>query len=226
MTSTKRSKERPDGGWVIIRQLFDAPVFQFIVAFMGAIFGQKIAPETMVEWAAEKVRERLAGAVAIFCATMDGAEYIAKSMMDARQFIMLRDTVECKFDQGLNVMVGLVKTSLDLTFIDKRIFDLEWSLKGLLKIEMALFWFEADISTENAEKGMTDVGYDPAGIAHLLFFALLHPLLFLRFPLVALGSQIDGYSPFLDGWGGYRGLGLRHRCYVWRVWCRFLGVRK
>lgn len=231
MPSTKRNQNRASGGWANIRKVLDLPVIKFVVAFMTAIFDAKVEPEQMAAWAANECRERLRGAVAIFCAMMNGVEYVVKSAEKAAEpicrYIVLTAEVECNFDKGLATMVEEIKRALGLTYVNSDIFKIEWPWKGLQKLDMALFHFDRDMKTEDAEREMETAGYRPATLAELLFFGLLHPDLFLKYPLVALGSVFDGYSPCLFDWSDVdRSLSLFDRQGRWYRLCRFLGVRK
>ncbi|MFA6006626.1 MAG: hypothetical protein WC764_02795 [Candidatus Paceibacterota bacterium] len=169
--------------------------------------------------------ERIMDAVAGILVPMTEAAKVAVETV--RDFISLRATVECDFDKGLKAVVELVKKALGLTYVNPDVFKIEWSWKGLQNLDMALFHFNRNMSTDAAEKEMDDAGYRPANIAELLFFALFHPELFLSYPLVALGSQFGDYSPCLYGWcGGHRSLSLHLRGGAWYGFSRSLGVRK
>lgn len=98
-------------------------------------------------------------------------------------------------------------------------------------ISAKLFYFNRDISSDDAISEMDKAGYRPATLMELLTLGVLFPELQRQFPIVALGSvwrdaRVYRYVPCLYVGNSRRGLNLGWLDSNWDACCRFLGVRK
>ena len=98
-------------------------------------------------------------------------------------------------------------------------------------ISAKLFYFNRDISSDDAISEMDKAGYRPATLMELLVLGFLFPELQRQFPIVALGSvwrnaNVNRYVPCLSAGNSRRGLNLGWLDSNWDACCRFLGVRK
>lgn len=98
------------------------------------------------------------------------------------------------------------------------------------KKDMAIFFFDKEISSEDVEKEMDAVGYRPADIVEGIVFSENFPRLQKKFPIAILGSSAivgrDCRVPVLSGDIVRRGLYLYYWVGGWNSFYRFLGVKK
>jgi hypothetical protein len=105
-------------------------------------------------------------------------------------------------------------------------------LNQVIKLKVKIFDFKKDISSEDVLKELDKEGYRPATLTELLALAEIGPELQEQFPVIALGSvwrrsDVDRSVPCLrvrDSGG--RSLDLYWFDDDWRVYCRFLAIRK
>jgi hypothetical protein len=103
--------------------------------------------------------------------------------------------------------------------------------EGQNEVEVALFHFNRNISSDDAIAEMEKAGYRPARIEELLALGASQPELQKEFPIVALGSvwqdpDGDRDVPYLFCGDAKRGLDLRWFESDWGVLYRFAAVRK
>jgi len=100
---------------------------------------------------------------------------------------------------------------------------------GIVEIETKLFQFNKTLRSNEVIIEMQKSGYRPAILIELLALGKKFPELQRQFPIMALGSiwknalgQVE--VPYLDVFGGKRGLHLTWIGFQWISCYRFLGV--
>lgn len=102
---------------------------------------------------------------------------------------------------------------------------------GRQEVEMKLFHFNRNISSDNAIQEMDKEGYRPAELPELLAYAKVNPDVQRKYPIVGLGSVWQAWDgdrdvPCLWFDGIERCLGLYWFEYGWYENDRFLAVRE
>ena len=111
---------------------------------------------------------------------------------------------------------------VDINITDKNFPSTE---TGRRKIEEVVFYFNRNISYENAMMEIDNAGCRQASPKELLNFGEKHPETQRKYPVVALGADWNGQVCFLGQNGSKRSLGLYHLKDGWCGHYCFLGIR-
>ena len=160
------------------------------------------------------------------------AAEIAKQIM-AERGITIPDGCEVlSVDYALKLIDAITAAAFDWKNDDivEKNFPNQAHETGEQNIQVKLYHFGKDMSSEDVVSAMDKDGFRPATLRELLAYAVKNPDEQRKYSIVGLGSvwsRGDGRGvPCLSLSGRGRGLGLGWWGGGWRGYCQFLAVRK
>ncbi|EKE20395.1 MAG: hypothetical protein ACD_8C00006G0007 [uncultured bacterium] len=200
-------------------------VTSFVSALLEALLEKGISAEKIHEFVTSSGKVSIAKIVDALAGDINGVVDVPVETVGAE------NAYAVSVDYNMSVEEAVKLGSYDWSNSDVTTKNFPTKLSGKTDVEIKLFHFDRNISSENAIMEMDKTGYRPAETHELLALGAKYPDLQREFSIIALGSvwrHLDGsrYVAYLRRRDSRRKLHLRNFGIDWLGRCRFAAVRK
>lgn len=161
-------------------------------------------------------------------------EKVASVLAEVIQVMQRVEDIFCFFvdySMTFEQMIAAGRYDLKNSEITEKHFLIPPSKRGKKEVAIELIHFNRDMESYDVLRELDLMGLRPAELPELLAFGAAYPEKQREFPIVALGSVLQGlggcrYVAYLFRRVGERRLDLQRRSDGWSSSCRFAAVRK